>query len=135
MSHNLISYGWVLASSMLAIAGEIIDQAMKGGTMGGQALLFSAVIVLGIVVIHLDKRRENNRTTERLEQEKRFVELMAHHTGAVGNWNAERVIMTKERTMINKKLLRVIESSTRASISLKTLIDERLPKLNLKNKS
>lgn len=47
-------------SSVVLATGSLVETATQGGTLGGQALLFAAVIVLGWVVVALFKGLNKN---------------------------------------------------------------------------
>jgi hypothetical protein len=113
---NLCIYGMF---AFLTIANDLLDFGKEGSTIGGQALLFLAVIILGGVVLVLDKRREKTRDAERDALGAQFHGLLNHHESAVESARTERVKFQDE-------LLTVVKQNTEANIALRTLIDERI---------
>lgn len=108
-------------------SSPILDAAQRGGTLGAQALLFLGLIVLGVVIVQLDKRREAARSQERAELKGQFEIFVKHHADAVAAFNIERANIQAERTFMRDTLVRIIAENTQAFIAMREFLAARKP--------
>lgn len=95
---------------------DVIDWAMKAGTLPMQGLMILAIIILGWVIVYLHK--QNNLKIDALHRENKTTQQV---------WEtrieAERVAMSVERKDRINMLIDVLREDTRTKAELKAAID------------
>jgi hypothetical protein len=95
--------------------GEFIwDAAEKGGTASQSVLLLAGVIILGLVIVALDRRSASNLKL-----------VIEHHDKFVEQVRKERDERNKERMEERAVLLTVIRENTAAFSAIKEVIASR----------
>ncbi len=108
---------------MMIAQTEIIDTALRGGTLGAQALLFGGLIVLGWVIVSLDRRREKARGEEHAQTRQQFTSLIAYHEAAEKSFTIERAHIQTERVFMRDTLIGVLRDNTEAFSALKAFLE------------
>lgn len=102
---------WALAIVPLAIASELLETAKEGGTLGGQALMFAGLIVLGWVVVALFKGLIKSMTEVVAASNAQRDEDRGHHKEIVEAFKSERASNIIERGQNFQTLLTISRDS------------------------
>lgn len=114
---NTATTYWLLSSSVI-VAETMTDMVRDVGSWGTNTLLAGGLIVTGIVIIALDRRREQARAEERTELRRQFNELMEHHTDSVKAFREERASHGRESGAMRDVLVQVLRENAQAMAAL-----------------